>query len=153
MMKRVQFAKLSLAIAALAVAGVIAAVSYADESDGPGGHHGFWGWNMLSDMDADKDGTLTRAEIQAREAAVAAEIDADKNGVISPEEMIAHHEKMRAQLMAERLKAMDSNSDGNVSVEEYQAAQSWRLARLDRNGDGQIEPDEMQFHRGKHRHH
>jgi Ca2+-binding EF-hand superfamily protein len=145
--------KVPLAIATLAVTGVIAAASIADEIEGPGERHGMWARSMLTDIDADQDGTITRAEIEAREAAVATEIDADKNGVITVEELVAYQEKMRAQRMAQLLKAMDSNGDGTVSVEEYQAAQSWRLARLDRNGDGQIEPDEMEFHGSRHHHH
>lgn len=152
MMKRLQTLKLPLALAALTVVGGFAAVSFADDMGKHEGRHGHWGRMMLTEMDADKDGTVTRAEIEAHEAARAADIDADKNGTITADELIAHHEKMRQQHMADRLKAMDQNGDGNVSIEEYEAAQTWRMARLDRNGDGKIEPDEMRFHGGK-RHH
>jgi Ca2+-binding EF-hand superfamily protein len=144
---------LPLALAALVAVGGTAAVSLADDMGKREGRHGYWGRMMLTEMDADKDGKVTSAEIAAHEAAQAAEIDADKNGTITAEELVAYHEKMRQQRMAERLKAMDRNGDGNVSVEEYEAAQTWRMARLDRNGDGQIESDEMRFHGGKrHRH-
>jgi Ca2+-binding EF-hand superfamily protein len=153
MMKRLQTLKLPLMLTALALVGGFAAVSFADDMGKPEGRHGHWGRMMLTEMDADKDGTVTSAEIKAHEAAQAAEIDADKNGTITVEELVAHHEKMRQQHMAERLKAIDQNGDGNVSLEEYEAAHTWRMARLDRNGDGMIEPDEMQFrHRGE-RHH
>ena len=67
--------------------------------------------------------------------------------------MRAHHERMRQQHMAERLKAMDTNGDGKVGIDEYQAAQTWRMARLDRNGDGRIDPEEMRFHGGGRHHH
>jgi Ca2+-binding EF-hand superfamily protein len=154
MTKRLQTLKLPLALATLAVVGGFAAVSLADDMGKHEGRHGHWGRMMLTEMDADKDGTVTRAEIEAYEAARAAEIDADKDGTITVEELIAHREKMRQQHMAERLKAMDQNGDGNVSVEEYEAAHAWRMARLDRNGDGKIEPDEMRFrHRGERHHH
>jgi hypothetical protein len=157
MMKRLQTLRLPLAAAALAIVGGFAAVSLAGDMGKHGGrhgHHGHWSRMMLTQMDADKDGTVTRAEIDAHEAARAAEIDADKNGTITVDELIAHHEKMRQQHMAERLKAMDQNGDGNVSLEEYEAAHTWRMARLDRNGDGKIEPDEMRFrHRGERHHH
>jgi Ca2+-binding EF-hand superfamily protein len=156
MMKRLHTLRLPLAAAALTIAGGFAAVSLADDMgkhEGRHGHHGDWSRMMLTEMDADKDGTVTRAEIDAHEAARAAEIDADKNGTITAEELIAHHEKMRQQRMAERLKAMDQNGDGTVSLDEYEAAQTWRMARLDRNGDGKIEPDEMQFRHGGERHH
>lgn len=151
-MKRLQTLKLPLMLTALALVGGFAAVSLADDMGKHEGRHGHWGRTMLTEIDADKDGTVTSAEIAAHEAAQAAEIDADKNGTITADELIAHHEKMRQQRMADRLKAMDRNADGNVSVEEYEAAQTWRMARLDRNGDGKIEADEMRFHGGK-RHH
>ena len=152
-MKRLKTMTLPLALAALVAVGGTAAVSLADDRGGHEGRQGHWGRMMLTEMDADKDGKVTSAEIAAHEAAQAAEIDADKNGTITVEELIAYHEKMRQQHMAERLKAMDRNGDGNVSVEEYEAAQTWRMARLDRNGDGQIESDEMQFHGGKRQRH
>jgi len=154
MIKRLHAMKLPLALATLAAAGAIAAaVSIAGEPQERHGRQGHWGRAMLTAMDADKDGTVTSAEIEAHQAARAAEIDADKNGTITAEEMIAHEEKMRVQRMVERLSLMDRNGDGNVSVEEYEAARTWRLARLDRNGDGRIEADEMRFHGGKRHHH
>jgi hypothetical protein len=155
-MQRLKTMTLPLALTALALVGGFAAVSFADDMGKHGGrpgHHGHWDRMMLTEMDADKDGTVTRAEIDAHEAARAAEIDADKNGTITVDELVAHHEKMRQQHMAERLKAMDQNGDGNVSLDEYEAARTWRMARLDRNGDGKIEPDEMQSHHRGERHH
>jgi hypothetical protein len=144
--------KLPLAIAALVAVGGIASVSLAEGMGKHGGWHGFWGRMMLTELDADKDGAVTRAEIEAHQAARVAEIDADKNGAISAEELSAHHERMRQKHMAERLKAMDANADGSVSVDEFQAAHAWRMARLDRNGDGQIDAYEMWPHGGD-RHH
>jgi hypothetical protein len=153
MMKRLKTLTLPVAIATLVAVGGIAGVSLADGKGKHGGRHGDWGRMMLTEMDADKDGTVTSAEIDAHEAARAAEIDADRSGSISAEELTAHYERMRQKHMAERLKAMDANGDGSVSLDEYQAAQTWRMARLDRNGDGQIEADEMRFHGGdRHRH-
>jgi Ca2+-binding EF-hand superfamily protein len=151
-MKLLKTLTLPLTIVALVAVGGIASVSLAD-GKGKHGRHGDWGRMMLTEMDADKDGTVTSAEIDAHEAARATEIDADKNGSISVEELTAHYERMRQKHMAERLAAMDANGDGTVSVDEYQAAQTWRMARLDRNGNGQIEADEMRFHGGdRHRH-
>ena len=153
MIKSLQTLKLPLMLTALALVGGFAAVSFAGDMGKHEGRHGHWGRMALTEMDADKDGTVTSAEIKAHEAAEAAEIDADKNGTITVDELIAHHEKMRQQHMADRLKAMDQNGDGNISVDEYEAAHTWRMARLDRNGDGKIEPDEMRFRHHGERHH
>jgi hypothetical protein len=152
MTKRLQTTKLPLLLATLA-AGVIAATSVlADQSRDRDHRHGHWGRATLTTMDADNDGTITRAEIEAHVAARASEIDADGDGAITVEELIAHRERMRRQHLAERLAAMDQDGDGKISVDEYAAAQSWRMARFDRSGDGQIELEDMRFHRGQHRH-
>jgi hypothetical protein len=45
---------------------------------------------------------------------------------------------------------MDTNGDGSVSVQEYEAAQTWRLARMDRNGDGTIDAQDMRDGGGMH---
>jgi len=132
------------AVAVLATGGIAAA--YAAQS-----HHGHrWGhdrmaWmeSMLMPMDSDKDGSVSRAEIEAGTAAKAAEVDADKDGNITADEVIAYREKQRLQRVADEVKAMDSDGDGKVSVTEYEAAQVWRLARLDRDGNGTIDPEEL----------
>ena len=138
------------AVAVLATGGV--AVAYAAQSHGHHwGHHRMdWMESMLMPMDSDKDGSLSRAEIESGTAAKATEIDADKDGNITVDEVVAYREKQRLQRLADEIKAMDSDGDGKVSVSEYEAAQVWRLARLDRNGDGTIEPEEMMPGRGPH---
>jgi Ca2+-binding EF-hand superfamily protein len=142
----------SLGLATLVGAGGFAAAGFADDGRDRGERHGGWDRMMLRSMDADEDGTVTRAEIDAAQSARTGEIDADKDGTITAEELVAYHEKLRVQRMADQLKAMDANGDGKVSVDEYEAAQTWRLARLDRDGDGEIEVDEMK-HRGGMPHH
>jgi Ca2+-binding EF-hand superfamily protein len=132
------------AVAVLATGGI--AVAYAAQSHHGhhSGHHRMaWIQSMLMPMDGDKDGSISRAEIEAGTAAKAAEVDADKDGNITADEVIAYREKQRRQRLADEIKAMDSDDDGKVSVAEYEAAQVWRLARLDRDGNGTIDPDEM----------
>lgn len=116
------------------------------------GHDGGNRFGFLQAMDADKDGAVTRAEIEAASAARAAEIDADGNGSISAAELLAWHDAQRQKRMEQRLAAMDSDGDGTVSVAEYEAASNWRLARLDRDGDGKIERHELRRHGHRHDH-
>ena len=149
MLKRLGSARLPLAIATVGLIGLVSAGSFAAERAGKSSdRHGHWGRGMLMQMDTDKDGTITRAEMDAAAATRAAAIDADKDGTITVDEIEAYRERQRAERMAERLARMDRNGDGEVSVEEYQDAQTWRLARFDRNGDGTIERREMRH--GRH---
>lgn len=75
--------------------------------------------NMMQQMDADKDGSITRKEF-------------DDFG------------KKRRQ---EHFARLDSNKDGNVSLEEFSKAHSDRadrhFSRMDRDGNGVIDKTEM----------
>ncbi len=106
---------------------------------------------LMEEMDADRNGAVSRTEIEDFNAARAAAMDADGNGGITVAELEAYRDAQRQKRMAAHLAAMDSNGDGKVSVEELQAAANWRLARLDRDGDGSIERDELGRRNGGHR--
>src|SRR5690606_37883437 len=90
------------------------------------------------------------AEIEASAAKQATEIDANADGAITAAEMQAWHEAQRAKRAEARLMRLDANGDGKVSVEEFAAARVERASRRDADGDGVIAPEEM---RGKHRGH
>ncbi len=155
MLKRRYLKYLPLVIAAAGIAALVGSRSFADGHDmGPEGGHGHWGRWLFQEMDANKDGKVAQAEIEAFEAARAAEIDANHDGKITADEIQAFREKERAKREAAMLARMDANGDGSVSVQEYEAAQTWRLARMDRNGDGMIDEQDMRDGGGMHhRHH
>jgi hypothetical protein len=55
------------------------------------------------------------------------------------------HGKRQAHMqerMQERLKAMDTNKDGNISKAEFQANADKHFQQMDSNGDGQISTQE-----------
>jgi EF-hand domain pair/EF hand len=155
MLKRRYLKYLPLVIAAAGIATFVGTRSFAEgHAMGPdGGHGGHWGRWMFQEMDANKDGKVTQAEIEAFQTARAAEIDANHDGKITADEIQAFREKERAKREAEELARMDANGDGSVSVEEYEAAQTWRLARMDRNGDGTIDERDMRGGGGMHQRH
>jgi len=141
-------------VAAVLVAGGIAAAAYAAQSKhgdhrGHGGHMR-WMESILMPMDSDNNGSITRAEIESGAAAKATEIDANKDGSITAEEVVAYREKQRLQRLADEIKAMDQDGNGTVSGQEYEAAQVWRVARLDRDGNGTIDPEELMPRKGAH---
>lgn len=98
---------------------------------------------IVSQLDADSDGTITQAEIASGTAAHAAEIDSDGNGVISAEELVAMHQRKRQDKAAKHLAIADTNGDGQISIEEFAQHRAARLMRMDQDEDGQISPEEM----------
>jgi len=106
-------------------------------------------------MDADKNGQLTRTEIelfqkltavaeaQARNRALFAQLDADRNGQISPAEfakVAAPPPVANGQPMIAR---MDSNRDRQVNLIEHRTATLANFDRLDTDKDGVVTPAEM----------
>lgn len=103
----------------------------------------------FEELDADKDGKVTKKEMAAHRAARFAEADADKDGKLSADEMLVMHEKAQAAQKAERAKAMiahiDTDKDGFVSAEESAAMPGMEMMfdRVDDNADGAISAEEM----------
>lgn len=101
-------------------------------------------------LDADSDGKITRAEMDAHAKARFEEADTNKDGSISPEEMTAQIEqrhKKRAERRSKRMiKHLDANNDGALSLEEMQAGrkgQGRMFEKLDADGDGAISKEEF----------
>lgn len=96
---------------------------------------------VLSALDADHDGVISSAEIEAAGAHLAA-LDTDHNGRITPEEM-----RVRQQSPAERvahvLDEFDTNKDGKLSREEAPDGLRPRLTSADTNGDGVLDSAEL----------
>lgn len=121
-------------------------------------HHGRQG------VDADGDGIVTMAEVEAHTAQRFARLDADGNGAITQaeiEQMRAMMHERRAERMAEggkdgerrkrrggrggqgqMFERADSNGDGQVTLAEFQAPALERFAKHDTNNDGAIDADE-----------
>lgn len=135
------------------------------------GHMGGRGFDKL---DANSDGSVTRAEINAQAAERFARIDANRDGFVTQAEMTAHHETMRAQMAtkmkeradqggdraekrAERMEKRadrmekrgnpfakrDANSDGRISLAEFQAGGARMIERFDADKNGVVTKEEM----------
>jgi hypothetical protein len=99
-------------------------------------------------LDADGDGKVTEAEIEAHKAALFAEIDTDGNGTVSAAELVAHKEAKADERKAGRsekmIERMDADKDGELSMDEMTGAvKKSPFERLDTNGDGALSEDEM----------
>ena len=106
-------------------------------------------------MDADKNGLLTRVEIeqyqklqalaqaQSRNRQLFAQLDSDKNGQLSPAEFARVATPAPAANAQPILARMDGNKDQQVSLVEHRTATVANFDRLDTDKDGYVTAAEM----------
>jgi Ca2+-binding EF-hand superfamily protein len=106
-------------------------------------------------MDADKNGQLTKAEIeqyqklqavaqaQSRNRALFTQLDTDKNGQLSPAEFAKIATPAPAANGQPMIARMDSNRDSQVSLVEHRTATLANFDRLDSDKDGIVTAAEM----------
>ena len=100
----------------------------------------------LGEMDTDGNRAISAAEAQSYFANRATDIDANRDGAITPAEVKAFREAERARRAAERFAEMDANKDGRVSVDEFATARVEQMMSRDADGDGELEPGEGRRH-------
>jgi Ca2+-binding EF-hand superfamily protein len=106
-------------------------------------------------MDADKNGRLTRAEIEAFERIAAlgqararaqakfAELDTDRNGQISPAEFARLVTDVPAVDGRPLIAKLDGNKDGQISLIEHRAGKLSYFDHIDSDKDGIVSIAEM----------
>lgn len=106
-------------------------------------------------MDADKNGLLTRVEVEqyqklqavaqaaARNKALFLQLDADKNGQLSAVEFAKLVQPPAAANSQPMLARMDSNRDQQISLVEHRIATLANFDRLDADKDGNVTAAEM----------
>ena len=102
---------------------------------------------MFAQMDADGDGRVTAQEhaLGARRMFLA--MDADKDGRVSAAEMTAAQSQVGNKQAdglssAQKIKVVDKNGDGALTVSEHVAASRAMFARMDKNKDGALDKAE-----------
>lgn len=112
-------------------------------------------------MDADKNGIVTRAEIeafqravsvlqaQARNRALFARLDRDRNGYLSAAEFAALNAAPPAPNPGPMLGRFDSNRDQSISLIEYRTGTLANFDRMDSDKDGIVRPEEMRAARAR----
>lgn len=121
----------------------------------------------FGEIDANKDGYASKAEIEAAEAkaletrkarvarqreAAFHRMDKDKNGSVSIQEFNAAMDAMpdRKPDATARLNRYDSNKDGRISMVENRGPATAQFERLDTNKDGILSVEEQKA-RGRRR--
>ena len=106
-------------------------------------------------MDADKNGSLTRKEIedfqratsvlvaQQRNVALFQALDKDKNGQLSSVEFGGLPMNVAQPNAAQELAQVDGNRDGRATLIEYRAGKLVNFDRIDADKDGVVSPTEM----------
>jgi regulator of protease activity HflC (stomatin/prohibitin superfamily) len=91
---------------------------------------------MFQTLDADGDGQITSAELQAHKTALFAAADANADGQLDEAERAAMHEAMRQRATADGIPG-DANADGSLSLAEFTGNNPLFL-RADADGDGTV---------------
>ncbi len=142
-------------LAALMAAGGLAGVAVADRGKhGMRGMHHGGGMGMMGMMeryDANKDGNVSKEEVDQNRASWHGEFDGDKNATLSLQEFQALWLKARNEEMVREFQQFDSDGNGQVTLDEYKEPVAQMVTRMDMNGDGMIGKDDH-MGRGK-RHH
>lgn len=111
--------------------------------------------SQFRSIDADKNGQLTRAEIEqhqlqsavaeakARNRAQFAELDVNKNGQLSPAEFAKLTPPAAAANAGPMLAREDINRDSQISLIEHRSATLANFDRLDADKDGVVSAAEM----------
>lgn len=108
---------------------------------------------MLEEFDANSDGSITKAEVEAATTERFNAADTDGDGFLSADELAAQAEADRADRMAKRsarmVEHLDEDGDGKLSAEEMAARGPVDMFdRLDEDEDGVLTQDELADARG-----
>lgn len=138
-------------LAAVAVAATVFAVGHAQAGGGWGGRGphggGFGGARMggevFDQFDADKDGVLTKAEVDAFRADRIRRFDGNGDSRLGLDEFQGLWAEMTRPVQVRAFQFVDADGDGQVSDEEMRRPLDALFARVDRDDDGSVARDEL----------
>ena len=105
--------------------------------------------NLLTRYDANQDGTITRAEMEAGLRKEFDAADTNHDGRLDADEVAAVNAQRWSEDKSAASTIVDWNQDGYVDFNEFAATTRSLFAEIDRNGDGQLSPDELKAYEGR----
>jgi hypothetical protein len=97
---------------------------------------------IFAQVDADGNGAITQAEVDAFRTAQVAAADASGDGNLSLDEFATVYAQIMRPQMVDAFQALDEDGDGAVTAAEMDARFGSVVAEMDRNGDGALSPDD-----------
>ena len=101
------------------------------------------GMSMMKAFDANGDGKITQAEIDAARDARLTKYDANGDGALDLSEYQAMWLDATREGMVDRFQYLDANGDGTVTASEFRAPYAALVQRMDHNDDGALGRDDM----------
>jgi hypothetical protein len=130
--------------ASLLIAGAASAATPAAGTAAPGSKRAEWRQALFERIDANRDGTISRAEYQAWIDGRFAKLDANGDGTVDADEVATSPATAaRVQKHAERfVRRYDTSGNGNVTKADFETRE---MQRFDRLGNGADSITEEQF--------
>ena len=98
-------------------------------------------------LDTNSDGTLTSEEHSTSAAAMFDTMDGDKDGTVTAAEMDAAQHALggsTAMSSADKIKAVDTNKDGQLSRQEHVDGSRSMFAKMDSDANGTLSQSEFE---------
>ena len=135
---------LTRVLVAVAAVALIAGCASRPRPDG-GRHEEEWHApvQILLRFDANHDGSVTRAEMEAGLKADFAAVDANHDGVLELDEVRAVNDKRWKEDASASSPLVDWNHDGVVDFDEYAATARSLFDQMDADGNGVLSPNEL----------
>lgn len=99
---------------------------------------------IFEKFDSNKDGTITKAEIDAVRKSEIAKNDANKDGKLSLNEFETLWTGLMRERMVDHFQRLDNDGDAVLSEDEIAKPLDRMLSHMDRNNDGSLDKNELQ---------